>query len=95
VLLPAHREELADLKEQAEHQLARFNDHLDYLVWRKKESGQRTPKLPQPIEWATLRDELKDEASAQVSLLVDVARAEACEMVGDRKRAVAYTERHL
>jgi len=95
VLLPGHRQELDDLKEQAEHQLMRFGDHLDYLVWQKRESGKRTPKLPQPIEWETLRAELKDEVSVHVSSLVDAARAEVCEMMGEDKRAVAFRERHL
>jgi len=95
VLLPGHRQELDDLKKQAEHQLVRFNDHLDFLIWRKKESGERTPKLPKPIEWETLRAEVADDVDAHVRLLVDGARAEACEMMGERKRALAFVERHL
>ena len=42
----------------------------------------------------TLRTELREEAVARVKLFVDIARAEACEMVGEDKRAVAYRERH-
>jgi hypothetical protein len=95
VLLPGARRELDDLKAQAEQLLARFNDHLDYLVWQRKESGQRGPRLPKPIEWADLCDEKADAAASQVSVLVDVARAEACEMMGEDQRALAFAERHL
>jgi len=73
----------------------RFNDHLDDLVWKKKESGKRTPKLPQPIEWETIRAAMADAVADYVSLLVDVARAEACEMMGEHKRVLAFAERHL
>jgi len=45
--------------------------------------------------WETLRAELADEAAAQGSLLADLAKAEACEMMGEDKRAVAFRERHL
>jgi hypothetical protein len=95
VLLPGHRQELDDLKEQAEHLLVRFGDHLDHLVWQKQESGTRTPKLPKPITWETLCAQVADDVAAQVSLLVDVARAEACEMMGERQRALWFAERHL
>jgi hypothetical protein len=95
VLLPGPRQELDDLKVQAEHLLARFNDHLDYLVWKRQESGKRTPRLPRPIEWVDPGKELADEVAAQVSLLVDLARAEACQMMCEDQRAVAFAERHL
>ena len=95
VLLPEARKELDDLRTHAQDQLARFCDHLDLLDWRKQESGKRTPKLPKPIEWETLRTELKEDIAARVRLLVDVGRAEACEIVGDARRAAAYRERHL
>jgi hypothetical protein len=95
VLLPGPRKELDDLKAQAENLLARFNDHLDYLVWKRQESGKRTPRLPKPIEWETLCAELADHVAARVSLLVDVARAEACQMMGEDQRALAFAERHL
>ena len=94
-LLPEARKQLDDLRKFAEDQLVRFNDHLAYLVWKKNESGKRTPKLPEPIEWETLRAELADQAAAQVSLLVDIGRAEACEMMGEDRRATAFRERHL
>jgi hypothetical protein len=95
VLLPGPRQQLDDLKAQAEQLLARFNDHLEFLVWQRQEHGKRTPELPQPISWEALRDELADEVAAEVSLLVDVARAEACGMMGEDQRALAFAERHL
>jgi hypothetical protein len=94
VLLPGTRKELDDLKAQAEGLLARFNDHLDFLAWEKKKEGKRT-KLPRPVEWDDLCRELANEVAAQVSLLVDMARAEACEMMGERSRALGFAERHL
>jgi hypothetical protein len=95
VLLSEPRTALGDLKRFAEEELLRFNDQLDWLVWRKKERRQRGPKLPVPIDWETLRAEFQDETARRVRELVDVARAEACDMMGEEKRAQAFRERHL
>jgi hypothetical protein len=95
VLLPGPRKELEELKAQAEHLLVRFDDHLEFLTWKRQESGKRTPRLPKPIEWETLRDEVADEVASQVSLFVDLAKAEACQMMGEDQRALAFAERHM
>jgi len=34
-------------------------------------------------------------ARALVSSLVDMARAEGCQMMGEKQRALAFAERHL
>ena len=71
VLLSDYRKELDDLKQFAEDELLRFNDQLDFLDWRKKERRKRGPKLPQPIDWETLRTEVQGEAARRVSELVE------------------------
>ena len=35
------------------------------------------------------------KSAARVRVLVDLARAEACQMMGERQRARAFAERHL
>ena len=95
VLLSEPRQELDDLRRFAAELLARFNDQLDFFVWRKNERGKRGPKLPPPIEWETVRAEMNDEIASRVKVLVDVGRAEACEMMGETRRAQAFRERHL
>jgi len=95
VLLSEPRQELDDLRRFAEDLLVRFNDQLDFFVWRKKERRKRGPKLPPPIDWETVHAEMQDEIATRVSTVVDVGRAEACDMMGETRRAQAFRERHL
>jgi hypothetical protein len=60
-----------------------------------KQSRKRQPKLPAPIEAATARRNAEPAAKAHIALLVDMARSQACEIMGERKRGLAYIERHL
>src|SRR5438552_16419358 len=42
-----------------------------------------------------LKAKPESPAKALVSSLVDMARAEACEMMGEKQRALSFAERHL
>ena len=51
--------------------------------------------LPKPIDVDAVRERAQPSAEAHATLLVDMARAEACEMMGEHKRVLAFAERHL
>jgi len=42
-----------------------------------------------------LKIKAEPPAKALVSSLVDMARAEACDMMGEKERALAFAERHV
>jgi hypothetical protein len=52
-------------------------------------------KLPAPIDLEEIKRAAQPSVDALVRLLVDMARAEACEMMGERRQALAFAERHL
>jgi hypothetical protein len=93
-LLSEPRHQLNDLKQQAEQLIAHYNDTLDFLTWHWGEQGKRGRQPPSPLAWATLAEELQEQVDARVKLLLDLARAEACEMLGEDRRARAFRERH-
>ena len=80
--------------EQAEQLAERFNDRLEWEVEATKTSRKRKSPLPKPIDIDAVRRVARQSAQAQANLLVDMARAEACEMMGEHKRALAFAERH-
>ena len=94
-LLPETEENLTWIVEQIERLVDLFNDHRELEVELTKLHGKRKPKLPAPINIAAAKRSAEPRAKAHVSLLVDLAQAQACEMMGERKRALAFVERHV
>jgi hypothetical protein len=72
-----------------------FNEHLALEIELQKGSRKRKPKLPAPIDLDAVKRAARPSTEAHVRLMVDMARAEACEMMGERKQALAVVERHL
>jgi hypothetical protein len=57
---------------------------------------QKTEVGPtQQIDLGTIKTDAQPAAQTRVRVLVDMARAEAHEMMGERKQALAFAERHL
>jgi hypothetical protein len=94
-LMPEADERLASLVAEAELLAERFNGALDMEAADRKDSRKRKPKLPVPIDLEAVRRTVVASAESHASLLVDMARAEAHEMMGERKQALAFAERHL
>jgi hypothetical protein len=64
-------------------------------VAARKGTRKLRPALPNPIDLEAIRVSVQRAAESHASLLVDMARAEAHEMMGERKQALAFAERHL
>jgi hypothetical protein len=93
-LMPEIEERLADMVAEGELLAERFNDGLAMETTARK--GTRKQKaLPKPIDLEVIRRSVGRGAESHTSLLVDMARAEACEMMGERKQALAFAERHF
>ncbi len=78
-LLAEAEQLLAWLVTQGEWLVEMFNDHLDFEVYRQQERPQQRRRKKKALLPETL----------------DLARAEACEMMGEHKQALAFMERHL
>ena len=62
-----------------------FNDHLGFEVYVEKERGKTNkPPLPKPLDIAALKRSAEPRAKALVAYLLALARAQACEMMGER-----------
>ena len=72
-----------------------FNDHLEREAIGREAGGKKKPPLPKPLDLAALKRNAEAGAKAQVAYLVDLARAQACEMMGERKKGLAYIERQI
>ena len=83
-LLPETEEELAWIVAQGELAVELFNDHLEWEIELRKDGGKRKPRLPKPLDLAALKRSAEPRAKATVAYLVDLARAEACDMMGER-----------
>jgi len=94
-LMPEVEESLDWIAEQAEQLAERFNEHLEFESKARKASRKRKPALPKPIDLGALREGAQLTAQAHANLLVDMARAEACEMMGERQRALTFAGRHV
>ena len=94
-LLSETEESLTWVVAQGELVVEIFNDRLEWEMEVQKQSKKRKPKLPAPIDAAVARRNAEPAAKAHVALLVDMARSQACEIMGERKRGLAYIERHL
>jgi hypothetical protein len=96
LLLPAQAEQLAASLQQAEQVVALFNDHLDYLAWRRTESAQRTdkgkkrklpPLLLAPIDLDGLKASIQPAGIDLARHIVVMAEAEAAEFMGETRQA--------
>jgi hypothetical protein len=94
-LMPEGEERLTDMVTEAELLAASFNDALEMATAARKATRKRKPALPKPIDLEATKRSAQPTAESHASLLVDVARAEAHEMMGERKLALAFAERHL
>ena len=94
-LPPETEEQLAWIVAQGELVVEIFNDHLAYEVYAEKESGKKKRALPKPLDIAALKRSAEPRAKAQVAYVLTLARAQACEMMGERKRGLAFIERQI
>ena len=72
-----------------------FNDHLEFEGIARKANGKRKPPLPKPFDIAALKRSAEPRVRALVAYQLALARAQACEMMGEKKRGLAYIERQL
>jgi hypothetical protein len=94
-LMPEIGERLANMVREGELLAASFNDALMTETAARKAARRRSPALPTPIDPEAIRRSVEAAADSHASLLVDMARAEAHEMMGERKQALAFAERHF
>ena len=94
-LLAEAQENLDGLVEHGEQLAEMFNEHLELEIELQKGSRKRKPKLPAPIDLDAVKRAAQPSVDAHVRLMVDMARAEACEMMGERQQALAFAERHV
>jgi hypothetical protein len=94
-LMPEVEERLTNMVGESELLAASFNDALEMESAARKAARRRSPALPKAIDLEAIRVSVQSAAESHASLLVDMARAEACEMMGERKQALAFAERHL
>ena len=75
-----------------------FPDFLQYMAERPEVTSQDEKfkaALPKPIDLDAAKRAAQLAADGLVRTLVDMARAEACDMMGEHKQALALAERHL
>jgi hypothetical protein len=94
-LLPEAEGHLAELRERAELLTDRFNDSVEMEQAARRRTKKRRPKLPAPIAPEALKRAAQPSVEALLQSLVDMALAEACEMMGEKKQALAFAERHF
>ena len=94
-LLPETEEQLGWIVVQGELLVELFNDHLEFEGIARKANGKRKPPLPKPFDLVALKRSAEPGAKALVAYQLALARAQACEMMGEQKRGIAYIERQL
>ena len=94
-LFPEIEEQLRWIVTQSEVLVALFNDYLEFESIGRKASGKRKPPLLKPLDLVALNQSAEPRAKAQVTYLLDLTRAQACEMMGERKQGLAYLEREI
>jgi len=94
-LLAEAEESLQGMVEKAEQLVDWFNDRVEFEIETREASGKGKRKLPKPIvldhAWRSTQSAAKEHAN----VLVAMAQAEACELMGEHKQALAFAERHL
>ena len=95
-LFPETEELLRWIVKQGDWLVEMFNDHLEFDTIGRQASGKKkAPPLPKPLDLVAIKGSAEARAKSQVSYLVDLARAQACEMMGERKRGLAFIERQI
>jgi hypothetical protein len=99
-LFPGQAEQLAAALQSAEQVMAIFNDHLDYLAWRRTESvkdkKQKLAPLPvEPIDLAELKAAIQPAGIDLARHIVVMAQAEAAEFLGETRQAFALVRARL
>jgi hypothetical protein len=94
-LMPEVEERLTAMVTEGEQLVERFNDALEMETAARKGTRKRKPPLPKRIDLEATKRSAQPTAESHASLLVDMARAEAHEMMGERKLALAFAGRHL
>jgi hypothetical protein len=92
-LMPEAEERLADVVVEGERLADRFNDALE--MENAIREGTRKRHYRSRSGSAPIREAAQANAESHGSMLVDMARAEAHEMMGERKQALSFAERHL
>ena len=94
-LMPDLEEHLTWLAGQAELVVERFNDAVEMEAAERRRTKKRTPTLPKPIDLEAVQRDAQPSVENLVRSSVDMARAEACEMLGEHRQAVGIADRHL
>ena len=95
-LFPEVEEQIGWIVAQGERLVETFNDDLGYEVFLQEERGKKNkPPLPKPLDIEALKRSAEPRAKALIAYMADLARAQACEMMGEKKRGLAYIERQL
>jgi hypothetical protein len=98
VLMPDVVEQLSGLVEQVSHVVEMFNNWAEALQYeamsRRKRKRPVPDPLPEPLDLDDVRSRITDSTALQTAQIVDMAKAEACEAVGERTWALEYAGRH-
>jgi hypothetical protein len=93
-LLSEAEEALLEMVGHAEQMVERFNDRIEFET-EFTEDERFKAALPKQIDLVAAKRAAQLAADELVRTLVDMARAEACDMMGQHKQALAFAERHL
>jgi hypothetical protein len=97
LLFPAHTRSLARLVEVVEELVEGFNDAFaneSAQETDKTPEGLQTTESPNVIDIAALKEAVKSAARQHTAFMVDMARAEALDALGENKAAVAILDWH-
>jgi hypothetical protein len=95
VLMPEAVSTLTGLVEQSTYLVELFNQWADALQGEAKRARKRkTAGVPELLEVEDIRRRTTDSTNLEYARIVDLAKAEACEAVGERARALAFAGRH-
>jgi hypothetical protein len=84
LLFPDLAGDLAEIVTDTENVAGSFNEVFADMM-----------ALSERIDLEALRQSVGKEATQQISYIVDMAKAEALDLLGDQKTAVELAERHL
>jgi hypothetical protein len=98
LLFPAHTRSLARLVEVVEELVAGFNDGFASELVHETclaPGGLDGARAPNSVDSTVLQEAVAPAAQQQTTILVDMARVEALDALGDIKAAVAIVDRHV
>lgn len=96
-LFPEMEERLSELVGQAERAVGLYNDQVEWVKYLQTEGhkkGKRHP-LPQPLDFAALREDVQPAVHRLAGMTVDMARAKAAEFMGERRTAAEIIRRRM